>query len=70
MERNPVTSSMIASIGFQDCTLEVEFSDRSIYQYDNVPEYIYTNMMNAESKGTFFWDNIRRNNNYNYKKIF
>lgn len=70
MERKTVKSSMIASIGFQGRTLEVEFNDRSIYQYDNVPEYIYTNMMNAESKGTFFWDNIRRNTNYNYKKIF
>lgn len=70
MERKTVKSSMIVSIGFQGRTLEVEFNDRSIYQYDNVPEYIYTNMMNAESKGTFFWDNIRRNTNYNYKKIF
>ena len=54
MEREAVTSSNIVSIGYEPTTetLEVEFKS-GVYQYYNVPELIYQQMMASESKGKF-----------------
>lgn len=70
MQRIPVTSSDIASIGYQPetRTLEIEFhSQRSIYQYFNVPEQEYNELMNAGSHGKYFHRFIK--NKYSYEKI-
>lgn len=66
MNRTPVTSSNVASIGFDDSslTLEVEFNDGSVYQYFDVPEALYQEFMNASSKGKFLHDNIRHSFRY------
>ncbi len=56
MERQPVESSNIASIGYDESieTLEVEFNHGGIYQYQNVGQNIYEAFMDAPSKGKFF----------------
>lgn len=61
MERIPVSSSNIAAIGFEllSETLEVEFKNGSIYQYFNVPEVLFEQLMAATSVGAFFNANIR-----------
>jgi hypothetical protein len=43
MERDPVTSSSLASVGYDARygMLEVEFNNGEVYQYGNVPEYVY-----------------------------
>jgi hypothetical protein len=38
--------------------LEVEFQSGKIYQYLEVPEHIYQDLMTASSKGEFFHDNV------------
>lgn len=55
MERDIVASSNLASVGYDRSTeiLEVEFLDGSIYQYFNVPQSIYEQLMQAPSKGGF-----------------
>ena len=55
MERKPVTSSNVASIGYDPSseTLEVEFVNGSIYQYYNVPQSIYDSFRAASSAGKF-----------------
>ena len=55
MEREPVSSSTILSIGYEfgSQTLEVEFKHGGIYQYDNVPETVYQQFMDSTSKGSF-----------------
>jgi KTSC domain len=53
-DRQPVQSSNIASIGWHDGTLEVEFKTGSIYHYEGVSREFYNEFMNAPSKGTFF----------------
>ena len=61
MVRQPVTSSNLRSVGY-DVTaslLEIEFRDGGVYQYRNVPESIYQNLMSAGSKGTYFNDHIK-----------
>ena len=61
MQRQPVSSSNIASIGYDERTqtLEVEFLDDSVYQYFNLPTNIYEALMAAPSHGVFLHANIR-----------
>lgn len=61
MERTPVTSSNIQSIGYDADAqiLEIEFNNGGVYQYSGVPEYEHTGMMNAESHGKYFHANIK-----------
>jgi hypothetical protein len=68
MQRIQVNSSNIRSIGYDtlSSTLEVEFTSNEVYQYFNVPEYLYQQFLNASSHGQFLNDNIRYN--YRYQK--
>jgi KTSC domain len=54
MERKPVDSSMLASVGYDPSsqTLELEFQDGAIWQYLNVPESEFTSLMASDSLGT------------------
>ena len=69
MRRYSVASSNLASVGYDTPTqtLEVEFLSGSVYQYYNVPENIYEQLMQAGSKGRFFHQYIR--NAYPYSRI-
>ena len=70
MERTPVQSSSVSSVGYdQDSsTLEVEFLNGSVYQYFGVPESIFDGLMNAPSKGTFL-DQFVKKAGYSYARI-
>lgn len=63
MERTPVTSSNIRSIGYDRTahTLEVEFHSGGVYQYQDVPEATYDELMASPSVGNYFHKNIRPN---------
>ena len=69
MQRYSVTSSNLASVGYDVATqtLEIEFLSRSIFQYYNVPENIYNQLIAAGSKGKFFQQYIR--NAYPYSRV-
>lgn len=69
MDRLPVNSSNIASIGYDPSsqTLEVEFLSGAIYEYYGVPDYVYESFLNAGSKGGFFHQNVR--NVYSYARV-
>ena len=56
MERIPVTSITMASIGYdlESRILEIEFTGGAVYQYFGVPEEIYQELLRAESKGKYF----------------
>lgn len=60
MERQQVSSSNIKSIGYDIDTLvlEVEFKNRRVYQYYNVPLSIYNTFINSPSIGKFLNSNI------------
>lgn len=55
MEREMVDSSTILSIGYEptSSTLEIEFKNGGIYQYFNVPDPIYQQLIASDSKGKF-----------------
>jgi len=61
MHRTPVVSSNIAEIGYDEAsaTLEVMFSDGRVYQYFDVPQVVYEQLMHAPSVGQFFNAEIR-----------
>ncbi len=67
MQRIRVSSSNIASIGWENGTLEVEFNDRSVYRYSGVPETVYRAFLNAGSKGRFHHVHIR--DRYSYWEV-
>ena len=69
MERQKVTSSNIRSIGYdtRSETLEVEFHSGGIYQYLDVPEPVFSQLMNASSKGSYLNSQIKKR--YQFRKI-
>ncbi|WP_039912985.1 KTSC domain-containing protein [Cellvibrio mixtus] len=69
MDRNYVSSTNIASIGYDEGTdtLEVEFLNGSVYQYYNISKEMYDQLMQAGSKGQFF--NAYIKNAYPYSRV-
>ena len=61
MERIYVMSSDIKSIGFEEAsgTLEIEFLDGSIHQYQNVPKIAHLALMTARANGLLFRSYIK-----------
>lgn len=53
MERQPVSSTIVASIGYDKASavLEVEFVSGAVYQYFDVPGEVYFEVMAAKSIG-------------------
>jgi hypothetical protein len=56
MQREPVDSSTLASVGYDETQflLELEFRSGELYQYFGPPNHIHRELMTAESKGRFF----------------
>jgi hypothetical protein len=60
MDMQFVQSSNIYAIGYdsENGTLTIEFKDSSIYEYYEVPEYVYNELMSASSHGKYAHQNI------------
>jgi hypothetical protein len=69
MDRTPVSSSNLVSIGYdsETQTLEIEFVRGSVYQYSGVPEHEFQGLMSASSHGSYFHANIK--DRYPYVKL-
>ena len=69
MDRTPVSSSNLASVGYEakSLTLEIEFGSGAVYQYFDVSESEWQGLMQASSHGTYFNAHVR--NNYRYAKL-
>ena len=69
MNRIAVSSSNVATVGYDAdrMTLEVEFSRGAVYQYYEVPDFVYREMVTAESVGGYLNRNIK--NNYRFAKM-
>lgn len=69
MNRTAVTSSNIASIGYDEAssTLEVQFTNGSTYQYFNIPQGVYKGLMGAGSHGEYLAQNVK--GIYRYSKV-
>jgi hypothetical protein len=69
MKRESVESSNLASVGYDadNQILEIEFHHGGVYQYSSVPQYVYKELMEADSHGKYFSSQIK--NIFNYKRI-
>jgi hypothetical protein len=70
MERTPVTSTQLASIGYDPATLtlEVEFRKGGVYQYIGVSAETHQQLMNAQSIGIFF-NTVIREGGFAYVRV-
>lgn len=69
MQRIPVTSSDLNSVGYDSGsqTLEIQFNSGGVYQYFNVPSTVYEGLMSAHSHGKYFHAYIK--NSYSWQKL-
>jgi KTSC domain len=69
MDREPVNSSTVASVGYdpETLTLEVEFLSGALYQYFDVPENEANGLVGADSVGKYLNDNIK--GRYRYARV-
>jgi hypothetical protein len=74
MDRHSVSSSHVAGVGWEASeddpktgTLEVEFNDGAVYQYQDVPEGEFHLLRQAGSVGTYLLNNIK--GSYSYRKV-
>lgn len=59
MERQPVSSSNIKSIGYMEPILEIEFHSGGVYQYSKVVPEVYRSFLESESLGKYFAQYIK-----------
>ncbi len=70
MQREPVDSTVIVSVGYDldSGTLEVEFTSGKVYQFFNVPVSLAQALRAADSLGAFFNTHVR-NGGYAYALV-
>ena len=61
IQRQPVVSSDLASIGYDASTqtLEIEFKATGVYQYFSVPQQVFDQLATTPSPGKFFLQHIK-----------
>ena len=66
MKTISVVSKTLRTVGYDTGRqlLQIEFQNRSFYQYFEVPQSVYEELMQASSKGAYFNRSIRSNFDY------
>jgi len=61
VERQPVKSRILRSVGYDDSTkiLEIEFQTGLVYQYLAVPPKIFADLMHSGEIGKYFSEKVR-----------
>jgi len=61
MQRQPVKSSQIRSVGYDPAehVLEIEFHSGGIYRYFGVPAEVHAALLRARSRGKYFEAHIK-----------
>jgi hypothetical protein len=69
MKRTPVSSSSLASVGYDPATqtLEVEFVHGAVYRYFDVPKSEHRALMAAKSHGSYFVHEIK--DSYSFEHV-
>ena len=69
MEWEPVVSSNVRAVGYDSGqkVLGIEFNDRTIYHYFDVPQSEHSGLMKASSKGSYLHSHIK--GKYDYRQI-
>lgn len=66
MVRQPVSSSRIANVGWENDVMEVQFHNGAVYQYYGVSQSEYQNFLNSPSLGSAL---SRLDKIHNYRRI-
>jgi hypothetical protein len=67
VRRRLVNSSSVRSVGWSDGTLELEYVNGSIYQYDDVPQTTFAALLASPSIGTYVNTHIKPY--YDYREM-
>lgn len=69
MRRLPIQSTLLASAAYSSdrCLLELEFRDGTLYRFFHVPAACFHQLMDSDSKGTYFNHHIR--NRFRYQLL-
>ena len=69
MERVPLSSSSLRSVGYDSDAklLEVEFRSGALYHYEGVPDWLVEALMAARSKGRYF--ELRIRDRYPFRRV-
>ena len=67
MNMIPLSSSNLASVGYENGTLYIAFNSGGLYSYSNVPISVYNGLLASSSHGKYFHQFIK--NVYPYKRI-
>ncbi len=70
MQRQPVVSSLLRSVGYDPASsvLEVELIEPGhVYEYFDVPYSVFEELMNADSLGSYFNEFIK--DLYPYRRV-
>src|SRR5438067_72080 len=61
MKRLPVNSTTLRAVGYDAVkrTLEIEFHNGALYEYENIDRDVYEQLISATSKGRYFDHEIR-----------
>ena len=61
MKRQPLTSTVIASVGYDIDTavLEIEFASGELWHYNLVPPSVHRALLDADSPGRYFGTRVR-----------
>jgi len=68
VKRVRLGSAAIAAVTYDEKkrTLEVEFREGDTYRYGHVPEFVYRELLKAESAGAF-WNQVK--DNYEFTRV-
>ena len=69
MDRIAVISSSLSEVGYDpsEQRLEIRFRSGGTYEYYNVPEEVYTDLVEDDSVGKYFHAEIK--DQYQFKKL-
>jgi len=61
MKRNPIKSRTLASVGYENGMLDIEFDSGRVWRYYDVPVALYTGLLQADSASMYFRSYINSN---------
>ncbi|MGA2105641.1 KTSC domain-containing protein [Methanoregula sp.] len=69
MERLPVKSCILRSVGYDDTmkNMEIEFHSGLVFQYSGVPSKVYSDLVSSTAVGKYFSEKVR--NRFRAKQI-
>jgi len=69
MERVPLNSRSVASVGYEPSkgVLEIEFRSGEVYEYFLVPESAFSELLDAPSAGEYVSNQVR--GRYPYRRV-